>query len=85
MSCGYEGHDFGANYLDSTCIDGYLWDWDSCDEPGGALQNGGDIPCPRCNTCEYLDYQDFNPSGSAKQRRKAFRVEIARIQKLAGA
>ncbi|MCL4526491.1 MAG: hypothetical protein M1492_08350 [Gammaproteobacteria bacterium] len=53
--CDYEGHDFGANYLDSCCIDGYLWDLDSCDEPGGPLTAGGDLPCPKCNTLEYLE------------------------------
>ena len=47
--CDYTGYDFGAPYPDSCCIDGYLWDLDSCDEPGGGLRSGGDIPCPRCN------------------------------------
>jgi len=47
--CGYTGPDFGAPYNDSTCIDGFLWDLDSCDEPGGGLTQGGDIPCPSCN------------------------------------
>jgi hypothetical protein len=54
-TCDYECHDFGANYIDSCCIDGYLWDMDSCDEPGGPLFNGGDMPCPKCNTLEYLE------------------------------
>lgn len=47
--CGYSGYEFGGGYLDSTCIDGFLWDLDSCDEPGGGLTQGGDIPCPQCN------------------------------------
>ena len=55
-SCDYEGHDFGANYIDSYCIDGYLWDFDSCDEPGGPLLAGGDLLCPKCNTLEYLEH-----------------------------
>ena len=54
MSCDYQGHEFGACYLDSVCIDGYLWDADSCDEPGGDLTNGGDIPCPQCNHDSWL-------------------------------
>ncbi len=54
-ACEYEGKDFGANYTDSCCIDGYLWDLDSCDEPGGPLLAGGDLPCPKCNTLEYLE------------------------------
>lgn len=54
-ACDYEGRDFGASYIDSCCIDGYLWDIDSCDEPGGPLFDGGDMPCPKCNTLEYLE------------------------------
>lgn len=52
--CDYTGRDFGASYPDSCCIDGYLWDLDSCDEAGGSLSMGGDKPCPKCNTLEYL-------------------------------
>lgn len=51
-SCGYEGSHFGAVYNDATCINGRLWDLDSCDN--GMLTSGGDIPCPKCNTEEYL-------------------------------
>jgi hypothetical protein len=36
------------------CIDGYLWDADSCDEPGGGLSIGGETPCPQCNTIAFL-------------------------------
>ena len=53
-SCGYQGYEFGASYPDSVCIDGYLWDADSCDEPGSGFHIGGEIPCPACNTSEYL-------------------------------
>ena len=52
--CDYQGFEFGAPYLDSICIDGFLWDADSCDEPGGDLHNGGDIPCPQCNHDSWL-------------------------------
>lgn len=52
--CDYQGFEFGASYPDSTCINGYLWDADSCDEPGGPLFHGGEIPCPRCNTIAFL-------------------------------
>lgn len=47
---------FGANYQDSQCIDGYLWDLDSCDSDG-LLCNGGDIPCPFCKPVEHTQYQ----------------------------
>lgn len=55
-SCGYQGYEFGANYMDSICCEGYLWDADSCDEPGGPLHRGGDIPCPECNKEEWIAY-----------------------------
>lgn len=52
LGCSYQGHDFGAFYPDSTCIDGYLWDMDSGFEGVDGehyLDIGGDIPCPQCN------------------------------------
>lgn len=80
MSCGYQGVHFGAHYPDATCIDGYLWDLDSCDEPGGDLFSGGDRGCPCCNTKEYLSYFDFRPTGNASQRRKAQRAAVRKIK-----
>lgn len=47
-TCGYTGYEFGGGYLDSVCIDGYLWDLDSGDDDG-LLTIGGDRPCPKCN------------------------------------
>jgi hypothetical protein len=49
VECDYRGSHFGAPYPDAQCVDGMLWDEDSCDEPGGPLLSGGDIPCPKCN------------------------------------
>ncbi len=54
--CDYHAPFFGATYPDACCIDGYLWDLDSCDEPGGELSVGGDIPCPACNAAEHEAY-----------------------------
>lgn len=51
--CDYTGHEFGASYPDSCCIDGFLWDLDSGDSDG--LTHGGDMACPRCNTAAYLE------------------------------
>lgn len=51
--CEYEGRHFGARYPDATCIDGYLWDLDSCED--GMLYSGGELPCPKCNTASYLE------------------------------
>lgn len=55
LGCDYTGYEFGGGYLDSICCEGYLWDLDSCDEPGGGLSHGGDWPCPRCNTAQMLE------------------------------
>lgn len=52
--CGYTGRHFGASYDDAVCCDGTLWDLDSCDEPGGPLHHGGDVPCPSCSTTQYI-------------------------------
>lgn len=82
MSCGYTGRHFGAHYEDAICCDGWLWDLDSCDEPGGALCRGGDIPCPRCNTAEYI--ADIPVSGNAKQRRKARREMMRKVLSFVG-
>jgi hypothetical protein len=49
-SCPYQGYEFGANYLDSVCIGGKLWDADSghgTDE-GWMYDSGGEKPCPLC-------------------------------------
>ena len=50
--CDYTGRHFGANYEDTCCIEGYLWDLDSGDEDG--LTSGGEIPCPQCNLDQWL-------------------------------
>lgn len=55
--CDYHGSHFGASYPDAQCVDGFLWDEDSCDVPGGPLMSGGDIPCPKCNAEAYADHQ----------------------------
>jgi hypothetical protein len=58
--CDYQGHEFGATYPDSVCIDGSLWDADSgdaTDDGGWEYTNGGDIPCPECNHAEWLNRQ----------------------------
>lgn len=56
LGCGEEFPWFGAHYPDAVCIEGYLWDLDSCDEPKGALHSGGDYPCPYCNARKFLNY-----------------------------
>lgn len=53
-SCGHTGYMWSARYPDATCVDGYLWDLDSLEF--GTLQSGGDLPCPACNTHDWLDH-----------------------------
>lgn len=50
---------FGASYPDARCINGYLWDLDKCDENGN-FYGEGDIPCPFCNTEEFIEYDPFS-------------------------
>lgn len=61
---------FGAHYPDARCIDGYLWDLDSCEGSGEelVLTHGGDDPCPFCNTEAYLEYMIDYENGDTKER-----------------
>ena len=79
LGCSYEAPTFGAHYPDGTCIDGYMWDLDSCDEPGGSLAHGGDIPCPRCNTEKFVRYECPRQSGNSHQRRVARRALARKV------
>ncbi len=51
---------FGASYPDAICCDGYLWDLDSYDSEVGGLIIGGDVPCPFCNTEEFIEHDPFS-------------------------
>lgn len=71
-SCGYRGFEFGARYLDAVCLDGFLWDEDSCDAPGDSvLCSGGDIPCPNCHPSGYRRYCKCS---EAERRRRVLRA-----------
>lgn len=80
LGCNYEAPTFGAHYPDGTCIDGYMWDLDSCDEPGGGLLHGGDQPCPWCNTSEFIEWRGVPMSGNARQRRTVRRALTKKIR-----
>ena len=60
--CDYQGHEFGASYPDSVCIDGFLWDADSGDScgDGWCYTTGGEIPCPKCNAEAYAAHCRFD-------------------------
>lgn len=53
MSCQYQGFEFGANYPDSVCVDGQLFDADNCDGEGNLYEPMEEIPCPICKPKEY--------------------------------
>lgn len=74
LGCDYEAPTFGAPYPDGTCIEGYMYDLDSCDDEGN-LYGDGDIPCPHCNTSQYLDYLGLKGAGNSRQRRAYLRKE----------
>lgn len=52
--CGYQGREFGAQYLDSECFGGRLYDMDNCDNDGNIFEPAEYIPCPNCNHAEAL-------------------------------
>ena len=79
MSCGHQGPHFGARYPDAACIDGYLRELDSCDEPGCPLFSGGDARCPCCNAREYVECGDNAITGNAHQRRTKRRSLIRAV------
>lgn len=78
MTCGYEAPTW-AHYPDGRCIDGYLWDLDSV-AGDGMLYNGGEIPCPACNTVEYIDCTAPRSSGNARQRRRVVRIAARKVR-----
>lgn len=63
--CGIEFPFFGASYPDAVCIEGYLWDMDSWD--GNSYFIGGDVPCPVCNTEEWLELVLENESFNSRE------------------
>lgn len=60
---------FGASYPDARCIDGFLWDLDKCTD-NGDLYGGGDVPCPFCNTKQFV--KDNTDSLNGVTRKKLF-------------
>ena len=82
--CGYQGYEFGAaNYPDSICYGGRLWDADNCNSDGNLFEPGEYIPCPMCNRNGAVDYwADRNRLGgtSAKEARKAARSLVDDIR-----
>lgn len=51
---------WGASYPDACCIDGILYDLDYCDDNGNLYDKGEGVPCPFCQTEEFIEYDYFN-------------------------
>lgn len=80
---------FGATYPDATCIDGFLWDLDKCDEKG-LLSGGDNPPCPFCNKESFVDYftdltdediEDMNNDESLSEEDKSDILKSNRTKK----
>ena len=54
LGCDYRGMDFGAGYIDSCCIDGYLWDLDSGDSDAGGWSKSSDLRFTPSQLCDCL-------------------------------
>jgi len=54
--CGYQGYEFGANYPDSICCGGRLYDADNCDNEGNLYEPMDEIPCPMCREKDAIEY-----------------------------
>src|ERR1700744_5183581 len=61
--CDYIGHDFGASYPDSVCIDGRLFDADNCDNNGNLYEPCEYKICPECCHEEWLADQQEEIEG----------------------
>ena len=60
LGCDYMGHEFGASYFDSCCIDGQLYDLDSCDSDGNLFEPLEFMPCPQCNHEAWVESKKEN-------------------------
>jgi hypothetical protein len=82
--CGYQGYEFGANYPDSMCCGGRLYDCDNCDSNGNLYEPDESIPCPMCHPRKAVDYwTDRNRLGgvSEAKARAAAKSLVADIRK----
>lgn len=85
LGCDYQGYEFGAAYLDSVCIDGYLWDADSGDrsDDGWIYTNGGDLPCPKCNHETWREHMadDYFSDAYDRMARGRWPFQLARYRR----
>jgi hypothetical protein len=87
-TCNYQGHEFGASYPDSVCVDGRLFDADNCDGRGNLYEPTEHIPCPKCRREDAVRHlmgqlDDSMPYTDRRRRaRLAIRGRLARFAKL---
>ena len=83
--CEYQGHEFGAHYPDSVCIDGQLFDADDCDDQGNLYEPTEFIPCPMCSPKDAIEWwKNRFDSPSKRKARKAARSLVADIRRNRG-
>lgn len=83
-TCDYQGHEFGASYPDSMCIDGRLWDADACDGRGNLYEPSEHIPCPKCQrqkAVEHLMLQLDDSLSYGERRLKARAIIRTRLRR----
>ncbi len=51
---------WGAHYPDACCIDGKLYDLDRCDENCNLYEPIDDVPCPFCQTENFIELDPFS-------------------------
>ena len=80
--CGYQGYEFGANYPDSICFGGRLYDADNCDGEGNYYEPTDDIPCPICHPKKAAQWwADNRFDGTKEFRLKAGAALVADIRR----
>jgi hypothetical protein len=79
--CNYQGYEFGANYPDSICIRGKLYDADYCDGQGRLYKTDEDVPCPMCRQGDAVKWWAIRFEGEYKRRLKSARTLVRDIRK----
>jgi hypothetical protein len=85
-TCDYQGYEFGGGYLDSVCIDGFLWDADSGYQGPEywIYTSGGDIGCPMCNPQLYAEHFTLHLLNDVRKNRgvEPFKPDNAGLRRL---